>query len=374
MGSACMNHDIEVRQVSPAEYFSRVGWEDIERPAVGTPAFFNSRTWQACWWQAFGERNGLEPCFLEARSGGRLAGKVAFFVRCRRARMGMPVRSLCLLGNLYDGPTTLRSEFRDVSAAPDSAPRVAAAFLQYVAERPGCDELVLQDLAEGGSLDLASRNFSSRDMSQEEFGPEASYVVRIEGSFESYLDRLSGGARRRIMAGRRRLQAQGEVKVESLSYDTRSAAILDRLHAKRWGSPLLCGGRDAFFESLQRELPVGSMGVSVMLVGGHEVSALLNVRVGRRELNLQGGFDPDLAPGVSPARVHWGLIVERAFALNIPEEFDLLVGGGRQQQFKSDFAAESARCVGRRYLRGRRLRVLNRLERFAHGVVRGRGR
>jgi hypothetical protein len=346
---------IDVKQVAPESYFAdRDRWDALVA-ASGADPLFNGWSWQASWWAAFGTLNRLEPVFLEARLKGRVAGRLSL-VRSRARVRGVSVETLQLLGNLARGPTTIRSEFMDAICDPMGREDVTTAMLEFVATDVAWDELMLTDLTEQGALDMALDRFCLRHGTyHRRYGPEMSYEVRIEGPFEDFKSRLSESARRRMFGQRRRLVAKGRheaLRLEEEPFSNpRAASVLDALHEKRWGAPLLGAGRAEFFRCLAGNLPLGALRVSTLRVSDRAISALLNVRIGQRESNIQGGFDALSCQGLSPSRLHWGMLLEEAFKLGSPEVFDLLVGRGRRDDFKADFCRPVRSCLTRHIVR-----------------------
>ena len=92
------------------------------------------------------------------------------------------------------------------------------------------------------------------------------------------------------------------------------------------------------FERLIAHLPQDAAAhFSILVLNGVDASAAYNIRVGKREYNLQGGFDENAARGVSLGLVHTGYLIEQAFCEGI-ECLDLLVGGGKHHNFKEHVA------------------------------------
>ena len=359
---------LRVKRVLPAEYFSsRGGWDELVCQS-GVDRLFLGYDWQRAWWQSFGPRLGLEPWFLLVLSGEDTVGRVGFFAHAV-SKFGAKWGRLELLGNVWSGPATLRSEFLDIVAVPSLREEAADAVIGWLLSQRGWDELVLIDMSAESVL---ANHFSSSTIPgclRRHLGAERSYTVSITGTFEAFCAGLSAGERRRTFNQRKRLEARGPLVIEDWAINDQVAlAELERLHQLRWGSPLLGGGRLEMITALSQALPAGAVRVSLLKSGGRAVSALLQVRLSDTEYNLQGGLDAAFGKGVSPARIHWGMLIEKAYRDGIPKTFDLLAGGGKREQFKAAFAAPGRLMSSVHLIRDRRLALAYRVRDLASSI------
>lgn len=339
----------EVRVVPPDEYFADAGgWDALVR-RCDAEALFMSHAWQSEWWNAFGPRLGLEPRMVLVERGGTVVARAAFFQRRLRDR-GVPVRTLELLGNVWRGPATFRSEFLDVLIDPEVAPDVRPLLVQVV-ERLDWNECVLLDLDQGSGFARALTEGAIRATLVRRLAEECSYEVHLSQGIETYRASLAPAVRRKMFGQRTKLERLqgGALRLRR----TEAFDELDRLHSARWGSGLLGNGRSQFLAGLQRRLPRGALHVSLMCAGDAVVSALLNVEgTDGRLYNLQGGFDADAFRGLSPARLHWGLLMEQGATESRSFVIDLLVGGGRSDDYKRDMAQPGRRSLSLQLVRG----------------------
>lgn len=352
---------MHVIQVSAEEYFrDEQGWTDTLRDS-DADRLFMSHAWQQSWWEAFGARNDLEACFLETRNGLRTVGRLALVRRRVRVR-GWPVRSLELLGNLWRGPATLRTELLDVVAGRDCAHHVARAFLDHLVEDRAWTQMVMLDTAADGALGECLKSAAIGGIYSTAPAVEPTWWVAADGGFEQFTQSLTPSARRRFFGQRQKLATLGALRLELTSVeDPVALQILDRLHGERFGSPLFGGGRAEFFSLLARRLPTDAVRISILRAGGRPVSALLNVRSAGVEYNLQGGFDAAYCRGTSPGKLHWGMLIEQACDRGEQVRFELLAGGGRGDDFKAEFAQTGRPLVSRRWVRQPVLAAAHRL-------------
>ena len=347
--------------VPPEAYFGDPqGWAELLRSSGADPLFMG-HAWQSQWWWAFGPLHELTPCLLEFRGDdGAVRGRASFFRRRVKIK-GLQFQTLEVLGNLWRGrgPATFRSEFLDVLAAPEDAAAVGAALKRWLLQDTSWDLMPAVDLAADGLLARLLEAEKAFDGMRRREAAATSFEVRIEGSIDDYRASLSGNTRRKMFGQRRKLrEALGPVSLHA----THEFSELERLHTLRWGSPLLHSGRQEFLAGLLAALPEGALHVSVLQAGSTPVSALLNACVdGRRVYNLQGGFDAGACESVSPARLHWGLLVEEAFEKRAVACIDLLLGSGRTDDYKQEIARPGRSAATIRVLRSRILRIATRL-------------
>lgn len=357
--------------VPPETYFGDPqGWAELLRRSGADPLFMG-HAWQSQWWWAFAGLHELTPCLLEFRGDdGAVRGRASFFRRRVKIK-GLKFQTLEVLGNLWRGrgPATFRSEFLDVLAAPGDAAAVGAALKYWLLQDKSWDLMPAVDLAADGLLAKVLEAETAFDAMRIRESADTSFEMRIEGSIDDYRASLSGNTRRKMFGQRRKLQeALGPISLQA----TREFSELERLHTLRWGSPLLHSGRQKFLAGLLAALPEGSLHVSVLQAGSTPVSALLNACVdGKRIYNLQGGFDAGACESVSPARLHWGLLVEDAFEQRSVTCIDLLLGSGRADDYKQGIARPGRSAATIRVHRNPILRIAQSLQALIPSRKRG---
>ena len=351
---------VVVHEVAPEVYFGdRHGWDELVRQS-SADALFMGHAWQSQWWAAFGPLHELTPCFLEfRRNDGTVRGRASFFRRRVKIK-ALSFQTLEVLGNLWRGPATFRSEFLDVLAAPEDSHAVAEALRLWLQQDTAWDLMPAVDPAADGLLARALEAESEFDRKRSIEAAATSFEVRIEGKIEDYRAGLSANTRRKMFGQRRKLQeAVGPVSLST----TQEFGELERLHTLRWGSPLLHSGRQEFLAGLREALPEGALHVSELRAGSTSVSALLNACVdGQRLYNLQGGFDARACESLSPARLHWGLLIEEVFEARTVGCIDLLLGSGRTDDYKQEIARPGRSAITIQVLRNPMLRIAKRVK------------
>ncbi|WP_129645581.1 GNAT family N-acetyltransferase [Peristeroidobacter agariperforans] len=319
---------------------ARNEWTDLLNRSTADRLFL-SWEWLHTWWQTFGGAHGLELRILAVRErSGRLVGVAPLYLH-RATQRNFASRRMQFIGNIWRGAATMRTEYLEFVLDTASAAEVARVLCNSLIADRSWDDLVLTDLP----LECATRKAveSSQVMQHCYLRVADSYTgygIDTSGVFDEYVSRLSASRRRKLFVQRRKLEKQGAVVLETLPPQDFEgfAARLDRLHRCRWGKDFFVGRIRRFHAALLAGLPPGaSAHLSVMTLNGMDVSAAYNVRVGTREYNLQGGFDEQAVPSVSLGLVHTGYLIEQAFREGI-ECLDLLVGGGKQHDFKARIA------------------------------------
>lgn len=339
---------------------SRAEWQDLLARSDADPLFLGWE-WQSCWWRNFAHPAGLQGHWLAARDrSGRLVGVAPLF-KDRMVYRGINSRRLQFVGNVWRGPSTMRSEYLEFILDRERASEVADALIDQIAADSDWDEFILSDLDEASVTAMrliehpTARRWVTRRLNR-----YIGYAVPLEAGADAYKASLPASVRRRLFNLRRRLEALGSVEVEYALHDQfdEYAHQLDVLHTHRWGEPFFVGRKGSFHRDLVNRLN-GNAGLqlSLLKVGGRAVSALYNLRIGCREYNIQGGFNADACPGLPIALLHMGYVIERA-AVEGVRSLELLIGGGKHRDFKREFAAPSRQVSAFQLLRSRRLRVL----------------
>lgn len=319
---------------------SRTEWSDLLSRSTADRLFL-SWEWQAAWWTTFARAHGLQlRCLAVRNRAGRLVGIAPMYVHAATQR-NVASRRLQFIGNIWRGPSTMRTEYLEFVLDERVEAEVARTICSRLIEDSSWDDLVLTDLRFECATRTAVETTALAEHCYLRTGESyTGYGIEVRGSFEQYVRGLSASRRRKLFQQRHKLDKLGTVKLVSLGSEDFLvfAPRMDRLHACRWGKPFFVDRLQQFHERLIADLPEGARAhLSILQVGTVDLSAAYNIRVGTREYNLQGGFDENAVRGVSLGLVHTGYLIEEAFKDGI-ECLDLLVGGGKQHNFKERIA------------------------------------
>jgi len=341
-------------------------WDRLCKKSRADPLFL-SREWLVPWVKHFCRMADAEVFVLACRnSDDRLVGMFAFVKWVPTSMVGwIRRRRLQMLGNLYRGPVTMRSEYMDFPVEPDYLNRCATAIASYLLDMDCWDDFIIQDVrCESDAARLLVNELSDltyvRQIGDSRFDVAGS--VSVDEPFNDYVSSLGQGTRRRLFGSRRRLERLGDVSIDRVGVDgvERGLQQLNELHSRRWGVPAFDGRRLAFHVELATlKAQQGLLKLSRLRFRGDVVSIMYNVVAGDVEYNLQLGFDDSAVPGVtSLGYLHIGYSIEQAFADPSIRTYDFLAGMGRSEAFKHRFCNKLSRLHSFQIVRTPALRVL----------------
>jgi hypothetical protein len=177
------------------------------------------------------------------------------------------------------------------------------------------------------------------------WGQRASYQIAAAGDLDAYKRALGPGTRRRLFHLRKRLiKEHGSPLLEYAGPENVEEFLdqLNMLHALRWGQSAFAAGCRAFVLDVCREKALaGDLALSRLVIEGTTRSVLLNVRAGSVECNLQAGFDAEFDRKLPLGYLHLGYAIEEAFRSPRVEVLDLLVGQGKNSNYKAALATHA---------------------------------
>jgi len=261
----------------------------------------------------------------------------------------LPVTSLEIIGSRWRDADSLVSEYLDVIAAPGDREAVSNCVLGALrANAPGCTEFVIANTRAGEHWNASLGSAPVRGL-ERRVDDATSYQADLSQGFTAYVAALSTDARRKIWNLRRRLARRGHVTLEMVGEGQVVAAFddMNRLHARRWGGELFRGARLEFHLEFARGAAArGELAMSRLLIDGHPVSVLYDVRIAGCQYNIQMGFDPQLDSGISLGVLHLGFAMEDAAAHGVTV-YDFLAGPGRSENYKERFSqrTQALQCI-----------------------------
>ncbi len=315
-------------------------WSELQSRAAGDPLFLGWQ-WQTNWWLHFAQANELKLDIIEMRSQENLLVAVFPFFRRSTRVFGLPTNRLEMIGNIWQGPATMRSEYIKPITDPEWSAVACDELATILAKDQSYDELVLADFPvddlDGAAILSALTQLGYVRNIERNARDETRFIV-LPGSFSEYLAELSRSTRLRLFGRRKHLGKMGDVqyRIADIGEHDQFFEQLNRFHCKRWGKPAF-GEQSLLFhkslvEKLSRSQQVRS---SILTVSGKVVSVGYNLVAGRRVYNLQLGFDESFGKGkLSLGMLHLGYDIEAAIRDGY-EEFDLLAGAGKSTLYKN---------------------------------------
>jgi hypothetical protein len=353
-----------ITQWTPAQFAgAKDAWNELRRRSGADPLFM-SWEWQYTWWKTFSEAASLDLFILAAYDEeGRLCGIAPLLRRRSTIRGLLTVTRVELIGNLWRGPTTMRTQHVDFIIQPHREEEISAAFLRYLSN---CDwdEAALSDLkADSSLLRALQRNASAGDNNYARFTPSAvSYYVDTTGSFDDYLAARGKNTRLQMYNRRKNLERLGKVELQQHCGDHEQFFTqLNHLHALRWGKDAFAGRRLEFNRqvAMLMEEEKGTH-FSTLLLDGKPLSVLYNYRTDGQEYYIQGGFREDFDKKVALGFLHLGYAIEDAFADPAIKRFNLLPGGGKSTSYKPRITANYDAMTETQVVKGRLLKLAYR--------------
>ena len=335
---------------------------------------FLSWDWQSLWWDIFGTHNDLELLLLAAHDAKEeLVGIAPLYLgRTRKARV-FSLRGVQFIGNIWRGPGTVRTEYLDFIADVGHKPAVLAAFADYLSEEVKWDEFILTDLDKARST---YRMFSSgevfADYGRRYPGDFSSFFVDTTGQFKDYLAGLGAKTRLKLYNRRKYLESLGKITLERATADNIDGFFdeLNRLHGRRWDKDLFTGKRLEFHRRLTERLsPQDAVNFCLLCVDGKPQSALYNIRIGRHDYGIQGGFNDKFDKKITLGALHYGYMIESAFDAEI-DTFDFLAGDGKLTGYKNHYTTTARELGVVQVIRSPLLRLAYRVYDFLKSVTR----
>ncbi|AMN47452.1 hypothetical protein ACG33_10145 [Steroidobacter denitrificans] len=338
--------DIDYR----VERWSEVDWLASDKEyhrimsASNADPLFNSWMWTTLWWRIFGSKLEAKLCVLAIYCKDMLVGIAPFYCRSESRKVFFPTTTVQLVGMSWRNPDVQLSEYLDIVATKDAYLGVQKACIKYIKELYAHPEIIIVSTrAPNMWVEALEHRFGCASYTRS-VDASISYQADIDGGFSVYLSNISASARRSLLNLRRRLERHG--RVEFLFINTREEALhalheLNLLHATRWGSPAFSGERLEFHSNfILAAMKRGILRMSRLLVGGRPISILYDVRIEKRQYNLQMGFDQTFDNKLSLGLLHLGFSIEDA-AHDGVKIYDFLAGEGKKADYKQRLSQAS---------------------------------
>jgi hypothetical protein len=330
------------------------------------------------WWQRFGAGSGSAAWTwrLDDPTVGAPIASAAWSIHRRALWFSTALRRLQLVGQATWLPGTFPAEYPSLLTGPLDDPALEACYraaLDATLETDW-DDLHFSWLVHDSPLDRALRSWAAeRGLLHLAIGPEYTYAVSTRGDAAEYCASLTANARRALFGKWPAAERRGVRYEPGTARDASSHLdVLYDLHDRRWqGGGMLRGPREFLRQMVDGNLTGVESRVSMLTCDGVPVSASLNVSAKSAVYNLQTGFDPASGGALPLGKLHHGREILRAFDDPATNRYDLLVGRGMKDDYKSMFATERKIVSTVWVIRSRLLRAAL-VGRRALGVLMGR--
>lgn len=327
-----------IRQWTETEFSgAREAWNDLLGRSRADPLFMTWE-WQHAWWKAFGGSSALELFILAAYDQhGRLVGVAPLFRRKSKVKNLVKVSRVEIIGNVYRGPCTMRTQHVDFIMQEDKADEIGEAFISYLLDRGDWDETAISDTKVDSAIARALQRSALLDELYVRYSPSfVSYYIDTTGSFEDYLSRRGKNTRLQMYNRRKQLHRLGKVEFRRCEGDWQGFfEKLNRLHKLRWGYEAFTGNAYEFNMRVAMELGnERKTNFSELTLDGEPLSVLYNYRIGGQEYFIQGGFKEGFDKKLQLGFLHLGYAIEDAFSNRAIKRFNLLPGNGKNTSYK----------------------------------------
>jgi len=310
---------------------------------------FLTRAWQDAWWKHWGG----DACFEFVTEGRSCSG---LYLDRYKYKGVLPVTCLQFIGTNYRRLSTPRTEY---NSPPTATPEAIFSG--------DWSEAVFSDMPEDSPAVRALRDLAEeRGCLVRRIGDDVAYSIETKGLFSDYLASLGSGTRLRLYNRRSVLEQVGGVTIGNWWPDKLVSffELLNGFHRDRWGQPCFnetsLSFHREFLKNIVRE--GGRPELSVLCVSGKPVSVLYNVLYKNVAYNLQAGFVENLHKKLALGTLHLGYSIEAAFDDGQVEAFDLLAGGGKNEDYKAKLATDRTALVSLMLVRSRLFKLLYRIK------------
>lgn len=310
---------------------------------------FQCFDWLAAWHRTLGP--GVRPVLVSVTDGG--GRPLAFLPLGIERRLGLADVLVFLGGVVTDYHAPLVADALDEDAWRALWPRILAAI-------PRVDAIILEKLpghVEGTRNPLLALGVGAHR--------ESAHAATLGGDAEAFLAaRLSPKARKSDRRNRRRLEADGPLRIEVASAPDRRAALLADMIAFKTARYVETNARNlfaapgarAFYEALTTGPTEGfSVEIAALIAGGRTLAVHWGIRAGDRFYYLMPAVAPVEARRYSPGTILLVALIERAIAGGC-RLFDFTIGDDPYKQRWCDLALplydhqDARTAAGRAYL------------------------
>jgi len=333
-------------------------WQRLLANSDADPLFL-SWHWMHGWWQNF--RDFTDKLQLIAVRGdqGELLGLAPLHRHTGHYLKGwLPVERLEFIGYCSDQPAGLMTEYLGFILHRAHTGPVLEKLLSVLKQDPSWQEFRAQNLLDQDPLTTALPELGScRDPDR-----QSAYPVDTRGKFDDYLATLGRNTRLKLYNRRKLLGNLGRVglrRVEAAGIDRLIDALndFDRLRFDRTTINERARRQIHALQASHPDLSITEHS-TLLYLDDRLLSVIINFKLGRRIYNMQLGYQADFHRKISLGTLHLGYALEAAFADPDVDCFDLLLGGGKNSDYKRHLTTTSRQAASWQVLRSPLLKTL----------------
>ncbi|NOZ05245.1 MAG: GNAT family N-acetyltransferase [Chloroflexi bacterium] len=307
---------------SQALHDHAAAWELLHAQSP-TATLFNHPRWTAVWWKHFGHEGDLRLITVED-DAGELVGLAPFYVDREEGRPPL----LRLLGG------TEVCDYLDVLVSPGREAETGQALFDcWASDEDLCPPVLdLHSIPEASPtgetfrLQAAQRGYAV-EASTEDVCP----VIFLPDSWDGYLASLSKKQRHEVRRKRRKAEAQADVswhfveQADELPEAIETFITLHQLSSKGKEDFMSPKMKDFFRDLATTSCEAGWLKLAILYLDGRPAASYFCFDYRNHFMVYNSGYDPSLAPELSPGIVLIVYCIEEAIRLG-RSHFDFLRG------------------------------------------------
>jgi len=333
-------------------------WQELLAHSDADPLFL-SWPWMHGWWQQF-RVHSEDLLIIAVRDGGKLVGLAPLHRhRARYLKGWLPVQRIEFLGCCCGQPSGLLSEYLDFILHRDHRQAALQQLLDALDHQGSWQELLLHNVPSESPLSEALPGIGKR----RELDRQSAYPIDTRGHFGDYLASLGRNTRLKLYNRRKLLDSLGPVELRPVDEDGIDE-LIDRLNdfdRLRFGhESTMNAATRSQLKRLQACMPELSIGrhSSLLCLDGEPISVVINFSLGRTIYNMQLGYRERFHKKISLGTLHLGYALEAAFEDPGIDCFDLLLGGGKNSDYKRHLSPDRREAASWQVMRSPLLKTL----------------
>jgi hypothetical protein len=364
------NSDIIVRRLDLQSFETmKKDWDTLLGQSSADPLFL-SWEWQYNWWKTFGMELGLELFLLGAyNKDDRLIGLAPCFKTVIKIGNLLKIKRIQFIGNCYNGPPTVRTEYLNFIVLDDMKQPVFIALFKYIENYGDWDEFVAQDLdTDSYIFDLISNKKVLPNAHRRIVKKLISYQVNTQQDFQKYLSTLGKNTRKHLYNRRKHLSTLGNIELRQATISDLDEFFktLNMLHRVRWGKDVFSGNRLSFHRILSNHLIKSNQVIfNILTLDGRPLAARINYRVNNREYAIQSGINDKFDKKLSLGILLTGYMIENTIADGI-KTYDFLAGGGKTEDYKHYMSTGTRSLMTVQLIRKWHMKILYQINDYFH--------
>lgn len=312
-------------------------WDALVANSDADPLFC-SWAWQYNWWSVWARDLNLRLRLYLVRDDARhLVGIAPLFLTpldgCSERHCGIH-----FIGTAQGIAPTVRTELNSFiwNINDDS---VVNLLLEHLTKL-SWQEWVFPDVRENSRFyEIIKKFMNENAWVCTKFRREDVYIIPTKCSFIDYLSGLGASTRLRLFNRRNIIVAKGEIELVDYRYKMNEFInILNRFHLPRWGKACFDTKATIFHERMAIDYGMENINASVILLDKIPISVLYDINVGHSIYNIQQGYKNDVSPKISLGTLHMGYAIERYCNDDDIGCYNLLVGRGKNSDYKDHLA------------------------------------